>query len=224
MGFAESLLRYIKTRERYPEAAMMMGIGNLTELTDVDSAGVNMLLLAICEELRIESVLTTQVINWARTSVAECDIARRLVHYAIANETPPKRICDQLVMLRDTRLNEFGETEIANLATQIRDHNYRIFAEADQIHLIGGGHHFRDVDPFVVFDKLADTAPKNLDASHAFYLGFEMCKAMTAAQLGKQYTQDEALNWGHLTVIEKVRHRLKKRKPNPKPKSNPPED
>ena len=28
-------------REQYPEHAMMMGIGNLTELTDVDSAGIN---------------------------------------------------------------------------------------------------------------------------------------------------------------------------------------
>ncbi len=36
---------------------MMMGIGNITELTDVDSAGINMLMLGICQELRIESVL-----------------------------------------------------------------------------------------------------------------------------------------------------------------------
>ena len=52
--------------------------------------------------------------------------------------------------------------------------------------------------------------PKNVDASHAFYLGFEMCKAMIANQLGKQYTQDEALNWGFLTAPEVDRHRLKK--------------
>ena len=65
MGFAQSLQRYMDTRRRWPEAEMMMGIGNLTELTDVDSAGVNFLLLAICQELGIRSVLTTQVINWA---------------------------------------------------------------------------------------------------------------------------------------------------------------
>ena len=65
-GFAASLERYFEVRRRYPDAEMMMGIGNLTELTDVDSAGVNVLLLAICEELGIRSVLTTQVIHWAR--------------------------------------------------------------------------------------------------------------------------------------------------------------
>ncbi|MCE9547045.1 MAG: DUF6513 domain-containing protein, partial [Planctomycetia bacterium] len=68
-GFTESLQRYIDCRRRYPDAEMLMGIGNLTELTDVDSAGVNVLLLGICQELGIRQVLTTQVINWARTSV-----------------------------------------------------------------------------------------------------------------------------------------------------------
>ena len=38
-GFAASLGRYLEVRRRYPDAEMMMGIGNLTELTDADSAG-----------------------------------------------------------------------------------------------------------------------------------------------------------------------------------------
>ena len=57
---------------------MMMGIGNLTEMTDADSAPINVLLLGFCQETGIRSVLTTQVINWAHTSVRECDLARRL--------------------------------------------------------------------------------------------------------------------------------------------------
>ena len=67
MGFARSLNRYYSVRERYPDAKMMMGIGNLTELTDVDSAGINTLLLGYCQELGIRCVLTTQVISWAQT-------------------------------------------------------------------------------------------------------------------------------------------------------------
>ena len=50
-GFAASLGRYLQVRERYPDAEMMMGIGNLTELTDADSAPINTLLLGFCEEL-----------------------------------------------------------------------------------------------------------------------------------------------------------------------------
>src|SRR5690606_15534630 len=62
-GFARSLERYFVVRERYPRAPILMGIGNLTELTDADSAAINLILLAICEELEIRSVLTTEVIH-----------------------------------------------------------------------------------------------------------------------------------------------------------------
>ncbi len=210
MGFANSLSRYIESRKRWPEAEMMMGIGNISELTDVDSAGVNLILLAICQELGIRSVLTTQVINWARTSVKECDIARRLVYYAVTQKVPPKHLSNELVILRDPKLLEFGTEQIEQLAAQIKDNNYRIVAEDGEVHLLGSGHHFHDPDPFNAFDQLMETAPKNVDASHAFYLGYEMCKALTALQLGKQYTQDEALDWGFLTNPETDRHRLKR--------------
>lgn len=212
MGFAQSLSRYIESRKRWPEAEMMMGIGNISELTDVDSAGVNLILLAICQELEIRSVLTTQVINWARTSVKECDIARRLVHYAITQQVPPKHLSDELVILRDPTLLEFGIEQIEKLATQIKDNNYRVVAENGEVHLLGSGLHFHDPDPFNAFDQLMESGPKNVDASHAFYLGYEMCKALTALQLGKQYTQDEALDWGFLTSPETDRHRLKRRR------------
>ena len=211
MGFAQSLRRYMDARERWPEAEMMMGIGNLTELTDVDSAGVNLLLLAICQELRIHSVLTTQVINWARSSVKECDIARRLVRFAIEEKVPPKNLGYDLVTLRDAQQLNFGAEAIAALAENIKDHNYRVLAEDGEIHLLGNRTHWHDADPFKVFDALAATDPKNLNASHAFYLGYEMCKAMIANQLGKNYVQDEALSWGHLTVEEENRHRLEKK-------------
>ena len=40
------------------------------------------------------------------------------------------------------------------------------------------------------------------DASHAFYLGYEMMKAKTALTLSKTYRQDQALDWGFLTEPE----------------------
>jgi hypothetical protein len=49
-----------------------------------------------------------------------------------------------------------------------------------------------------------------LDPGHAFYLGYELSKAVTALTLGKQYTQDEALNWGFLTRAEQS-HRNRQR-------------
>ncbi len=206
-GFSTSLGRYLEVRRRYPDAEMMMGIGNLTELTDVDSAGVNALLLGFCQEQGIRSVLTTQVINWARTSVRECDLARRLMHFAVTKRVPPKRIEPQLVTLRDAKLYPLEAGLLDRLAAEIRDHNYRLYANAGELHLVTAGVHLSDDDPFRLFESLLAMAPKNLDASHAFYLGFELAKAQTALTLGKNYTQDEALDWGYLTQVERS-HRL----------------
>ncbi len=208
-GFAASLGRYIDVRRRYPDAEMMMGIGNLTELTDADSAGVNVLLLGICQELGIRSVLTTQVINWARSSVQECDLARRLVHYAVARRTPPKHLEPRLITLRDEKVQRHGLEQLERLAAQIKDHNYRIFAEAGELHVISASLHLSNTDPFRLFEQLLASGAKNLDASHSFYLGYELAKAATALALDKEYRQDEALDWGYLTVEESDRHRLK---------------
>jgi len=209
-GFARSLGRYLDCRAIYPDAEVMMGIGNLTELTDVDSAGLNVLLLGFCEELGIHSVLTTQVINWARTSVCECDLGRRLVHYAVANRVLPKHLEPRLLTLRDERLLPQDPDELSRLAAQLKDHNYRIFADAGIIHVVSAGLHLSDADPFLLFQKLMDAGPKNLNPSHTYYLGYEMCKAATALALGKQYEQDEPLDWGYLTAADK-HHRLSRK-------------
>ncbi|TWU07941.1 DUF6513 domain-containing protein [Stieleria varia] len=209
-GLADSLVRYADCRRRYPELPMMMGIGNLTELTDVDSAGINLLLLGICEELQIHSVLTTQVINWARTSVRECDMARRLTAHSVAEGVPPKNLSEALVMLRDRRLRPFPPESLTELAQAIKDNNYRIFAQDDQLHLLAAGLHLSDEDPFRLFERLmSENVSDNVDAGHAFYLGYEMAKASIALTLGKQYEQDRALNWGMLTRTEDL-HRIKR--------------
>jgi dihydropteroate synthase len=206
-GFAASLGRYLEIRRRYPDAEMMMGIGNLTELTDADSAAINVVLLGFCQELGIRSVLTTEVINWARTSVRECDLARRLVYHAQLHRTLPKRLEPRLVMLRDPTIMRHGEATLERLSGEIKDHNYRLFAEDARLHAISAGTHASDADPFALFEKCQQQAARPIDANHAFYLGYELAKAVTALTLGKEYRQDEALDWGYLTQAEHF-HRL----------------
>jgi dihydropteroate synthase-like protein len=221
-GFAASLSRFAAVRQRWPDARVMMGIGNLTELTDVDSAGVNVLLLAFCEELGIGSVLTTEVINWARTSVRECDVARRLVHHAITQRTLPKHLDPRLVMLRDVRVIANSTEEIATLAAGIKDRNYRVLTAKGELqgdaelHVVNGDGHHRGHDPFAIFAEIEASASRPIDASHGFYLGYEMAKAMTALTLGKTYRQDEALDWGMLTRDEHG-HRHDRRERNAEP-------
>ncbi len=201
-GFAASLARCFEARRHWPELEIMMGIGNLTELTEVDTAGMNFMLAALCQELGIRSVLTTEVINWARTAVREFDIARRQTFYAINSRALPKHIDPRLAMLRDPRVNELGDETLLLLASQITDPNYRIFVERGELHVMNRDGYWHGTDPFVLFDQFIAAASSPLDAAHAFYLGHELSKASTALTLGKQYTQDEALRWGFLTTEE----------------------
>ena len=201
-GFAESLGRYLDVRRRHPDAEIMMGIGNLTELTDVDSAGVNVLLIGFCQEVGIRSVLTTEVIHWAKSSVRECHLARALAWHAVTNRTLPKHVEPRLVTLRGCKPQAFGDEALDRLAAAIRDPNFRIFAEAGEIHLVGAGPHLASADPFALFGRLGAAGRDDVDPSHAFYLGYEMAKAVTALTLGKDYRQDQALDWGHLTRPE----------------------
>jgi dihydropteroate synthase-like protein len=200
-GFAASLGRYAEARRRFPDAEIMMGVGNLTELTDADTAGINVLLAGFCQELGVRSVLTTEVINWARSAVREFDLARRLVFHAVREGVLPKRLEPNLVVLRDPKLHEQGEEALKELAARVTDRNYRIFAERGEIHVLNGSLYLRGSDPFALFARLAAADPK-LDASHAFYLGYEFAKAVTALTLGKNYAQDQALRWGFLTLPE----------------------
>lgn len=210
-GFAESLARYVAARRRWPHADLMMGVGNITELTDVDSAGPNMLLAGVCQEVRIHSVLTTQVINWCRSAVKEFDLARRIMRHAVTKGTPPKRLSADLVLLRDPAVHELGEAELARLHSAIKDPNFRIFADGGMLHLMNRDGHWRGTDPFEVFDAAAE-ASGPIDPQHAFYLGYELAKAVTALTLGKRYVQDVSLRWGFLTrpeisAHERRRHR-----------------
>lgn len=207
-GFAASLGRYLEVRRKFPEAAMMMGVGNLSEMTQADSAGVNMMLMGFCQELGIRSVLTTQVINWARSSVAELHVARQLCFHAVKHHMPPKHLDDRLVMLRDARLRTTGGEALARLARKLTDRNFRVFAEAGELHLMNKDVHLHGDDPFALFDQLP---LEGVDPSHAFYLGFEMAKALTALTLSKNYTQDQALNWGMLTRAEVSHHDRRKK-------------
>jgi hypothetical protein len=121
-------------------------------------------------------------------------------------------------MLRDAAVTTPTLEDLERLAGQIKDANYRVFVANGEIHVISHALHLHDTDPFVLFEKLRqsgpnETLPKNLDPAHAFYLGYEMCKAATAMTLAKQYTQDEALDWGLLTRPEE-RHYLKRQSNN----------
>ncbi|HVE77883.1 MAG TPA: DUF6513 domain-containing protein [Gemmatimonadaceae bacterium] len=194
MGFTASLERYAETRRRWPAAEMMMGIGNITELTAADSTGVTAVLMGVCQELGVRAVLTTEVIPWARGAVREADVARRLMHWAVTNKTVPKRIDDRLVTVKDPRILRDDEAELRALQARITDANFRIFADGETITVLNRDLFVRGTDIQEIFGRLGVD-----EAAHAFYLGKELAKARLAITLGKTYRQEGSLRWGYLT-------------------------
>jgi dihydropteroate synthase-like protein len=192
-GFTESLHRYAETRRRHPETEILMGVGNLTELTDADSTGINAVMAGLTTELGVDYVLTTEVISWARGSVMELDLARKLMHYAAENRIPPKSIDDGLIALKDTPFEPYTESELRDMQSLVRDKNLRIFADRTSVYVFDRSLFLSGTDPDELFGRL-DVA----DAGHAFYLGRELERATLAVRLGKRYVQESELRWGYL--------------------------
>ncbi len=194
-GFTQSIVRYHDVRKKHPDVEMMMGVGNITELTHADTAGMNALLLGICSELSINSILATQVSRHACRAIKEADLARRILFAAKQQDTLPKHIDPGLMALHETAPFPYTLTEIEELAEQISDPSYRIQTSDEGLHIFNRDGLHTATDPFALFPKLQ----VEKDGGHAFYLGVELARAEIAWQLGKRFTQDQALLWGCAT-------------------------
>ncbi len=216
-GFMASLARYAELRHRLPEAEILMGTGNLTELTDADSGGMTAALMGICSELAIRNVLVVQVSPHTRRTIQEHDAARRLMFAARADSSLPKDISDALLQLHARKPFPNNPQEISDLAREVKDANFRIEIAEDGIHIYSRDGHYVTQDAVSVFPKLGIER----DAPHAFYLGTELAKAEIAWRLAKRYAQDEPLDWGcavdrepeDLTRLREAGHTLRGSKP-----------
>lgn len=201
-GFTASLERYAELRRARPGVEILMGTGNLTELTEADSQGMTAMLLGICSELSIRNVLVVQVSEHTRRTIEEHDAARRLMFRAHADGALPKGYGGGLLSLHELRPFPQSASEIAEAAAAVRDHNWRIAAAEDGVHIFNRDGHHVGSEPLALFPQLG----VDNDGAHAFYLGYELAKAEVAQRLGKRYTQDAPLDWG--VAADKAREDL----------------
>lgn len=191
-GFTDSLLRYARLRQTLPAAEMLMGTGNLTELTGADSGGVTAALLGVCSELFIRNLLVVRVSAHTRRTIEEHDAARRMMFAAREDASAPKDYGNALLCLHDRKPFPNTPREIAELAAAVRDVNFRIEIAEDGIHVYNRDGHHVATDAMSLFASLG----VDKDGAHAFYLGTELMKAEIAWLLGKRYVQDAPLDWG----------------------------
>jgi dihydropteroate synthase-like protein len=218
-GFAASLGRFLEARRRWPDVEMMMGTGNLTELTDADTSGITALLTGICSELQIRNVLLVNVSPHTVRTVEEHDIARRIMFAARRDHALPRGYDAGLLQVHDRKPYPNSKEDIETLADAVRDANYRIMTAPDGIHIFNRHGHRIAQDAFELFPGLG----VENDGAHAFYLGAELTKAELAWKLGKRYIQDEPLAFGVAAPrpeedrmrLAKAGHTLRARKGEP---------
>ena len=171
---------------------MLMGTGNLTELTDADSSGVTALLRASARSSRSATCWSSMS---ARTRSARSRSTTRPPHHVC--RAPRRARCRAAITpgcCRSTTasLSPQRSADIEALAAEVRDANFRIMTAEDGIHVFNGRGPRVAQDAFALFPGSASRQ----DGAHAFYLGAELTKAEIAWRLGKRYAQDEPLAWG----------------------------
>ena len=191
-GFTDSIVRYQNFRKEFPQVEIMIGIGNLTELTHADTAGMNALLFGIASELDINYALCTQVSEHCNKAIIEGNFARRIMHTTKNYSMPPKDISDKLLHLHERKPFPYSTAELKEMWINVKDKNYRIYVNIDGIHVFNNKNFYTEQDAAELYQYLDI---KN-DDGHAYYLGMELARAEIAFQLGKRYDQDEVLKWG----------------------------
>jgi len=205
MRLAESILRYYEFRKMDGETPMLFGAGNVTELLDSDSIGVNAVLAILAEEVGANLLFTTEASPKTAGCVKELVIASYMAKGAKLRKTSPKDLgMDLLVLKEKVKLESCPPPPNALKAQEsgkfIRDPlgDFRIWVSEGSIvcsheTLTVIGKTAKEVYDTVLSYNLVS----RLD--HACYLGKELMKAEIALRLGKNYTQDQDLGFGIYT-------------------------
>ncbi|MCU0629973.1 MAG: dihydropteroate synthase-like protein [Methanoregulaceae archaeon] len=181
-------------RCRYP---VFFGAGNVVELLDADSPGMNALLAGMAKETGASVIFTSEHSDKTKGSVREMRTATEMV--ALAADRPyPKDLGIDLLILKEKRRRRepplsFQSLEYANQPDRELQYdpkgNFRIGVEDDQIVAVINGRAVKGRS----WEDIFATILKNGDVSlldHAAYLGKELYKAELAIRFGRSFEQD----------------------------------
>ena len=201
-NLTDSIVRYKEYRKTDPITPMLFGSGNVTELFDADSVGLNALLAHIAQEVSANLLFTTEASSKTKGSVRELRTASYMVKGARAKGTPPKDLGMNLLVLKEKSYYPEGmipekvvKAEENKMFVRDKKGDFRIWIAGENIVCSHEKATIIGWDAKSILDTvLRLDLVSRLD--HAGYLGRELKKAEIALKLGKNYVQDEELNFG----------------------------
>ncbi len=194
-GLIDSLVSYHRFRQA-SDLPLFFGVGNVTELIDADSIGINAILAGMAMELDVSILFTPQYSAKTSGSIYELKTAAQMMLLSKERCTPPKDLGLDLLVIKEKR-HRTSEIKI-NKSIKAKPHKSqqdpkgsfsidlkdgKIVATQGDISVIG-------TSSKAVFDTISDLGLVSL-IDHAAYLGRELMKAELALRFGRSYAQDD---------------------------------
>jgi dihydropteroate synthase-like protein len=203
-NITESIVRYYEFHRMHPEIPVFLGVGNVTELMDVDTIGVNATLCGIGTEVGASILFTPEFSDKAQGSIRELKRASQMMQLSRIRESSPKDLGLDLLCIKEKRrrpslplpksiirarpsknwrLDPAGPVRIRIVPDGINGRGGLIVAEHEKASVVG--ENAREV-----MDTLLElNVVSRLD--HAAYLGRELEKAELALYFNRSYAQDD---------------------------------
>lgn len=205
-GLVDSLERY-RDEGQDCDVPLFFGVGNVAELIDADSVGVNALLAAAGQEVGAAVVFTPEHSVKARGSVRELAVAVRMMHLADRESRFPKDLGLDLLVLKDkVRGDEPVESRGEVVEAEVRGYemdplgHFRVGVDREEEKVVAVFHPSDGGDGVTIRGDSAAAVASEVVArglvsliDHAAYLGQELEKAEIALVIGKSYRQDSPL-------------------------------
>jgi len=184
---------------------VFFGVGNVTELLDTDSVGVNSLLAGIGMELGVSVLFTPEESGKTLGSVKELAISSKMMFLAKNRKSIPKDLGINLVLYKDKGKKDSIIEELMLDVPEVdgeEDYtfkqdpsgSFKIMAEDGEVVAV---HYIKMKPQLIIKGKTAKAVYDEIikrgivtRIEHATYLGSELEKAEIAAKLNKKYLQD----------------------------------
>ena len=209
----QSLNGYYEFTKRDSITPIFFGLGNVTELMDCDSIGVNLLLSSIGLELGVSIILVTEASDKTKGCIEEVSTAIDMTILAKNREGPPKDLGLDLLRLKEKRrIEEIYDNRLetntkmieptGEIAPSLDPKGYfKIMIDRKEKKIVAI--HFRNkeempdfilksVEPTNIFQYILKNE-KISTMEHAYYIGKELSKAKIALNIGKSYVQESPL-------------------------------
>jgi dihydropteroate synthase-like protein len=190
---------FVRSLGQFPDGPypVFFGAGNVVELMDADSIGMNCLLAAAAKELNCSVVFTSEHSDKTRGSIREMRRATEMM--VLAEDRPyPKDLGIDLLTIKEKRrrqeppLTYSYATEAGPSGKDLVYDpcgNFRIGIEGDSIIAVRDKRAIRGQSWTDVFSAILEAGDVSL-LDHAAYLGKELYKAELAIRFGKSFEQD----------------------------------